>query len=341
MESTVVHPGLALGVALVLGLTTYFLFRPGRGAVSRWRRASKLGARVRREDALKHIHRGEMEGEHPGLNSLAGALQLSSDQVAQLLSGMQADDLVSIEGSQVRLTPLGRQAALHILRAHRLWESHLAVETGYPAEDWHDQAEEAEHRLTPDELRLLEARLGFPERDPHGDPIPTLSGDVVRHGGLPLTTAAVDVPLQIVHLEDEPEVVFAQLAAERLHPGMEIRLIERTPQRVRFWAGGDEHVLAPIVANNIAVLPLAVPAAATTPAATLSQLHPGEKARIVRISPAIRGAERRRLLDLGLLPGTEVSAEFTSPGGDPTAYLVRGATLALRADQAERIEIER
>jgi len=336
-----IDPLLALGVAGLLALGAFVLFRPQRGIVPRWRHTRKGSDRIRREDALKHVHSYEMEGGHPTLHSLAGALQLSADQAAQLLSAMAADELVVVEGGEVGLTPNGRQAALHILRAHRLWESHLAVETGYPEIEWHEQADKAEHRLTADELSALDARLGYPERDPHGDPIPTLSGEVVRHGGVPLTAAELDTPLRIVHLEDEPEVVYAQLVAERLHPGMEIRLIERSSQRVRFWGGGDEHVLAPIVASNIAVQPVPVVAAAPMPVDTLSHLKSGERARVVRISSVCRGAERRRLLDLGLLPGTEVAAEFASPSGDPAAYLVRGATLALRADQARLIEIER
>jgi Fe2+ transport system protein FeoA len=61
----------------------------------------------------------------------------------------------------------------------------------------------------------------------------------------------------------------------------------------------------------------------------------------VTISRRCRGAERRRLLDLGVLPGTVIQAEIRSPNGDPTAYLVRDALIALRAEQAEFIRIER
>jgi Fe2+ transport system protein FeoA len=53
------------------------------------------------------------------------------------------------------------------------------------------------------------------------------------------------------------------------------------------------------------------------------------------------GAERRRLMDLGILPGCEVRAERVSPLGDPTAYLVRGSLVALRRTQAEKVVVER
>jgi DtxR family transcriptional regulator, Mn-dependent transcriptional regulator len=336
-----IEPQIALGIAVALAAGLYLLFRPQRGVVARWRRSRLLSERIRREDALKHIHEFEMDGDHPTLQSLSGALQLPADQATSVLSGLEADELVVLKGTEFSLTPVGRQLALHILRAHRLWESHLALETGYPATEWHDQADDVEHRLTEDELNALDARLEHPGRDPHGDPIPTVDGNLVRHGGVPLTAAEIDVPLRVVHLEDEPAVVFAQLVAEGLHAGMEIRLIEQTPHRVRFWAGGDEHVLAPIVASSIAVQPQAVPTMEAAPVETLEDLNPGEQAMVLRISPACRGVERRRLLDLGLLPGTVVGAEFVSPSGDPTAYRVRGASIALRDVQARFIEIQR
>ena len=71
----------------------------------------------------------------------------------------------------------------------------------------------------------------------------------------------------------------------------------------------------------------------------LSSLALNEVAVVSDISPACRGPERRRLLDLGLVPGTTVKAEFASPAGDPVAYRVRGALIALRAQQAEMIHI--
>ncbi len=73
----------------------------------------------------------------------------------------------------------------------------------------------------------------------------------------------------------------------------------------------------------------------------LSSLKQGELGRIVNILPECQGAERRRFMDLGIVPGTIVSVEFTSPGGDPTAYLIRHSLIGLRKEQADYISIER
>lgn len=72
---------------------------------------------------------------------------------------------------------------------------------------------------------------------------------------------------------------------------------------------------------------------------TLDQLKMGEIASVTKINS--EGADRRRLMDLGILPGTYLQAELKSPLGDPVAYRVRGALIALRREQAQEIEIER
>ncbi len=67
----------------------------------------------------------------------------------------------------------------------------------------------------------------------------------------------------------------------------------------------------------------------------LSDLKPGQKAKVTELKSA--GSIRRRLLDIGLIEGTEVECLLTSPSGDPTAYLVRGAVIAIRSDESSKI----
>lgn len=74
-----------------------------------------------------------------------------------------------------------------------------------------------------------------------------------------------------------------------------------------------------------------------TPLHTLDTLKLGQMATVVALT--CEGPDRRRLMDLGILPGTTIAAELTSPLGDPTAYLVRGALVALRREQARHIQV--
>jgi Fe2+ transport system protein FeoA len=70
---------------------------------------------------------------------------------------------------------------------------------------------------------------------------------------------------------------------------------------------------------------------------TLADLQPGQTAEVVAVHS--QGLERRRLLDLGIVPGTRITAELRSPLSDPVAYRVRGALIALRLSQAAQIEV--
>jgi DtxR family Mn-dependent transcriptional regulator len=314
------------------------LFWPPRGLAWRWRRALEASDRVRVEDALKHLWDGEYRRRPASLESLAGALGLSGRRAADVVERLERLELVAHDAGGLRLTGAGRHAALKVVRVHRLWERYLADETGLVATEWHAEAERREHRTSDGEAERLADRLGNPRFDPHGDPIPTGELELPAYHGVPLPSLAEGSEAAVVHVEDEPEAVFAQLAAAGLGPGMRVRVLERTPHRIRLAADAEEVVLAPVVAANVTVVPFAGTEGAAPPA-TLSSLATGERAEVVGIAPGCRGVQRRRLLDLGLVPGTEVTSELRSPGGDPTAYRVRGALLALRREQADLVHV--
>jgi DtxR family Mn-dependent transcriptional regulator len=337
-----IDPAISLIITLVVVFTSWVVFQPERGWFWQWQHGQKLSAKVLQEDALKHIHQCEIHGDKPSVNSIAGALKVSPDEVTRVITNLEAHELLLFEGGDIRLTPAGREYALRMIRAHRLYERYLADETGYEETEWHDRAEHFEHTLTTESVNALASHLGNPTYDPHGDPIPTANGQMVYLERTLLTNLQLDKPARIVHLEDEPETVYAQIVAEGLHVGQAVRLIESSPQRVRFWADGDEHVVAPIVAANVAVAKMSeAPQQVQVKGEALSSLRPGESGRVVQLSYRIRGAERRRLMDLGVLPGTMVSNEMSSAAGDPSAYRIRDAMIALRKSQADLILIDK
>lgn len=327
---------------LVIGLVVVaffsLLFWPKGGLIGHLQRISQLDRRVQLEDSLKIIHKAERSGKATTPDDLAHALAINTSKVENLLKEMIQKELVLISNHNIQLTLTGQQYALRVIRAHRLWERYLAEETGYEESKWHDMADRYEHQLTPEQINALSAQLGHPTHDPHGDPIPEADGRYVAHGGQPLSDMPLGESLQIVHMEDEPEAVYAQLVAEGLHPGMQVQISEKTPQRIRFWANGEEHLLAPVVANSISVRPL--PEKVEEISCSGRPLHtliPGQSGTVALLSPRLRGVERRRMMDLGILPGTVIQAEINSPAGDPKAYRIRGALIALRREQADLI----
>jgi DtxR family Mn-dependent transcriptional regulator len=335
-----VNPIYALLIGVGVLAAAGFLFWPQIGLFWRFQKRSELTEKVLIEDALKYIFHCERNQKTAALESLAGALSTSQAHASEILALTQSRGLVEMTEGTFKLTETGKRTATQIVRAHRLWERYLADATGFKESDWHQQAERLEHKLTEDEMDRLSAKLGHPTHDPHGDPIPTRRGEWVTHGGVPLSDLPLNTPARIVHIEDEPEVIYAQIVAEELHPSMIVEIDELTANRVRFWSEDQEHVLAPIVAANISVIPLPeennVERVEGVP---LDSLSPGESGVVTGISSLTRGTERRRLFDLGVIPGTVISVEMDNPSGDPTAYRIRGTVIAFRNSQARLIKV--
>lgn len=324
-------------MSLWLGLFLFFAGALAMVAYRWWGHWQAARRREQVEDALKFLLECEHQGRHATPESLAGALGLRLRRVVALVDRMSEQGLLQVRGRELHLTPEGERWALHVLRAHRLWERYLADEARLPLERIHREANRREHGMTPEELDRLAASLGYPTHDPHGDPIPSPQSGLPQEEGVPLTQWPPDTPGVVVHLEDEPPVAYAQLLAEGVHLGQTLRVLEVTPERLLISDGEREIRLAPAVAANVSVAPLPAPSGPPPDALPLSQLPDGQEAEVVAIDPAVQGFTRRRLLDLGLTPGAKVRPELRPFFGDPRAYHVRGTLIALRNDQAERI----
>jgi DtxR family Mn-dependent transcriptional regulator len=329
---------LLIGSALLL-LFALFLW-PEHGLYFRWRSRRRPDSRETIEDTLMHIHNRQYEQRLATIESLAGTLGISIKDALSLEGRMEARGLVTADGNGLRLTREGRRYAVQVVRAHRLFERYLADETSVPMSEIHQYAHRLEHTLSPQELDKLEADLGYPAFDPHGDPIPSADGVVAVIDSHPLTEWPLDKPAQIVHVEDEPPEVFAQILAEGLTAGTFITVVESTSSRIVLEAHEAEHVLAPLVAANISVRE--APEAAPRPSfERLSALKVGQKARVFALDEACQGLTRRRFLDLGITPGVLIEPVMQSAFGEPTAYRVRGTLIALRKEQSDLILMEK
>jgi len=340
-EAHVVRPEVALTVFFAIVLLGALLFWPRRGLAARVWALWRYTERVRIEDALKHVYHCAEAGRPCSVESLAGALGISRHAAARLFARVVERGLGRWTGEELGLTEEGRAYAVHVVRSHRLWERYLADRTGLHPTDWHEEAEAREHMMSPAEAAALSARLGHPRFDPHGDPIPGADGAVAPIEGVPLTELAAGEQGVIVHLEDEPREVYDRLVQAGLGPWMRVEVLESQEGGVRIRSGGREQELEAMVARTVSVERLPEGTARDAGVETLATLRPGESARVVRISPSCRGLQRRRLLDLGVVPGTRITAVLRSMSGDPVAYEIRGALIALRREQAEWIEVRR
>jgi len=334
-------PMVALALFFVLAILIFFIFRPRIGWYWLLKKGQKTNDKIIIEDVLKQLFHAEEERFEMGLNALLGVLKIQEKTLLPILAIMQTSRLIKIEKGRYSLLPTGREYALKIIRVHRLYEKYLSEKTGFDKTEWHGKAEEMEHQLNEAETENLALELGNPRFDPHGDPIPTTEGEMAPIEGDSLAELPINTVGRIVHIEDEPEIIYRQILAENIHIGSQIRVIESNAKRVRFYSEGEDFILAPVVAANITVLAFAKAETIDEDSIRLSALQPGELAQVVSISRESRGDARRRLLDLGFVAGSDVQVDLTNPLGDPTAYLIKGATIALRKQQADKILIKK
>lgn len=336
-----VDPVPALLVFAFVLLSAALFLWPKRGLGPRLLRMARMTERVRLEDTLKHLYKCEYAGRLCSVNSTAGSVGVPRGRALHLLGRLEDQGFARAVPEGFILTEAGRDYALHIVRTHRLLERYLADRTGVQPEDWHGEAERREHDFSPEDRESLAARLGHPMYDPHGDPIPTASGDLPPRSGVPLTALEPGEVASIVHLGDEPREIFEAVNRAGLSPLMPVRVLESETGQVRFEASGRVHSLPAIVARNITVERLPGAELDESAGETLADVDQGETVRVLGIHSALQGPQRRRLLDLGLVPGTLVEAELASAGGDPVAFRIRGALIALRKDQSRWIQIDR
>lgn len=331
----------ALLIFLIIAMVLYLLFRPVKGWFWIIKNNASHQEKTITEDILKQLYHYENSGREATIINLTNALDFDNDLLVEVVNKMTVNELILFEGETLKLTKTGRDYSLKIVRVHRLWEKYLAEKTGFDKAEWHDRAEVMEHQLTEEETDLLASELGNPVYDPHGDPIPTNSGKIAELNGVTLSSLPVNSVGKIIHIEDEPDVIYKQILAENIHIGSQIRIVENSKERIVFYSEGEEFKLAPIVAANLTVAILEKDIPVEDNRVRLSSLLERETATIVGISKESRGESRRRLLDLGFVRGSQISIDLLSPLGNPTAYLVKGTSIALRKDQASKILIKK
>ncbi|MEW6506627.1 MAG: metal-dependent transcriptional regulator [Bacteroidota bacterium] len=334
-----------LGFIIMIILAVFFplviIFYPGKGILSRWRKIKSNSEKIYLEDALKHLFECEYNSTDCSLNSVSGFLAVSHTQASKIILKLVEIGLAKRTGSKINLTASGKSYALRIIRIHRLWEKYLADNTSIKEEEWHKLAELEEHKLTEEEANRLAAKLGNPLKDPHGDPIPNDIGELPEQKGLELSQLSEGELAKIYHIEDQPKEVYSQLTSLGLFPGMIVRLIEKNKDNIKIELEGEEVILSQLLSFNINVVPIEESEEVFEGFELLSNIEEGEEAVIMALSKALRGQQRRRMLDFGIVPGTTIKARLKSLSGNPTAYELRGTTIALRKNHSDKIFIKR
>ncbi len=132
------------------------------------------------ENYLKAIYQLSLRTkEGVSTNDIAKKLDTKASSVSDMIKRLSEKKLIEYKKYYgVRLTKDGEQIASSVVRKHRLWEVFLVDKLNFSWDEVHDVAEQLEHIQSPKLIEELDAFLGFPKKDPHGDPIPDKDGNL-------------------------------------------------------------------------------------------------------------------------------------------------------------------
>jgi DtxR family transcriptional regulator, Mn-dependent transcriptional regulator len=161
--------------------------------------------------------------------AIAEALKVTPGTITTMVKSLASQGLVEHQPREgVRLTPAGRAHALAVVRKHRLIETFLV---GVLKMDWkevHEEAEALEHAISDRVLLRIDALLGHPASDPHGDPIPTPKCPLFdRGGGVTLATCEPQKPFRVERILDQTTPFLEFIQRTGLKPGSRVRVRER------------------------------------------------------------------------------------------------------------------
>lgn len=198
------------------------------------------------EDYLKTIYHLTTRGEVVTTGQLARELGVSSPSVSAMVKRLEDGDLVDRpDPRSLRLTVTGERAALRVVRRHRLLETFLYRVAGVPWDEVHAEAELLEHALSERLEERIDAALGHPTRDPHGDPIPPRVGRHDEDWGTPLDTAPAGSRFRVQRVSDRDSAALRHLGGLGIVPGAEIDVADQEPFGGPRWVvvAGTRHAL--------------------------------------------------------------------------------------------------
>lgn len=206
------------------------------------------------EDYLKTIYRLAEDGQRVTTQAIAERLEVAAPSVTGMIKRLAELKLVDHQRYRsVKLTPTGQKAALEVVRHHRLLELYLAEALGYSWDEVHDEAERLEHTISEEFEARIDAVLGYPTADPHGDPIPSLAGTVPPIPSDRLSALPVGESASVSRVAADDPDKLRYLGSIGLYPEAEVKILERLPFAgpLRLKVNDEEHFLGAELAESI------------------------------------------------------------------------------------------
>lgn len=209
------------------------------------------------ENYLKVIyHLSQVSPKGVNTNAIAGMLETKASSVTDMLKKLSDKDLVSYQKYQgVTLTEKGFLSAKMIVRKHRLWEVFLVDKLQFSWDEVHEIAEELEHIQSIALIDKLDAFLGHPDFDPHGDPIPNRQGEIKKTSKLLLSDAELNQEYHCVGVKDSSSEFLKYLDKQKIALGSVFKVIEKESfdDTLTVEINAQEKIISNKIANNLYV----------------------------------------------------------------------------------------
>ena len=208
------------------------------------------------QDYLKEIYKLEAAGRRVTTSALAKELGVSAPSVTSMLKKLATLGLVEHERYRgAHLTPKGERVALEVIRHHRLLEQYLSQTLGLPIDALHAEADRLEHALSEELEAHIDRTLGYPTRDPHGDPIPGPDLKIVVTEASPLSTLAPGAKAVVSRVPDGDGELLRYFSELNLTPGNRVEVRSSAPFEgpLTVRVAGADHAISRELAARIAV----------------------------------------------------------------------------------------
>ena len=179
------------------------------------------------ENYLKAIYHLESHlGVSVSNNAIAEKIKTKASSVTDMIKKLAEKGLVTYKRYKgVNLTDKGRSSAISVIRKHRLWEVFLVEKLNFSWDEVHEVAEQLEHIKSEKLTQQLDAFLGFPERDPHGDPIPDKDGNFSTTNKTLLINASLNAFYNCIGVKDSSKEFLKYLNKYNLSLGTELEVL--------------------------------------------------------------------------------------------------------------------
>jgi DtxR family Mn-dependent transcriptional regulator len=208
------------------------------------------------EDFVKAVYRLQQSHPRVSTNLLSHELQISAPSVTDMARRMVAAGLVDYRKYRgVLLTDAGEALALRILRRHRLIELYLLRELGYGLGEVHLEAEQLEHAVSDRFVEAIAGKLGHPDVDPHGDPIPAEDGSIARRDLLPLDELPAGIRARVRQFLTDDAAMLEHIVARGFALDLPVEVTGRDPfdGPLTVRVDGEMRIIGVVVAHSILV----------------------------------------------------------------------------------------